>query len=1012
MILFDTVLIDFKNRDLAFMDWLYKQLLILRFPISFWVRFVCAALATPALMSCDTFDFNGENIAPASSFPIVYVKRAVQVLAEPIDPVGYVAGGDLYWRDAASASAEEINLTRSQTGGTGDVSSPEVSYDGSKVVFSMRRPADNSWNIWVMDVSSKQLTQLTFNDAEVFDDLHPHFLVDGRIVFSSSRQIQNRVQQTADSIEPFSYLDPKGRHAASLLHVMNADGSPVNANGDLSKQISFHVGHDRDVAVLSNGKLMFNRWEASGRRNHFPIITMNPDGTGIETLYGAYSKGNSFLSPRELPNGNLIAIHSPVSGSHGGGALIEIDINQFGDLEDRLAFIQPGTVAQKQLSLNSINVDSGVSEYGRFLSPYPVFDNSNRVLVSWSASNKTEVDDLQLTETVNAAVVPVTKMIEGDPSYGVFIMNLDDRSMTPIVTAQSGVIAYDAIAIQARTAPTQIDDAFSGIGGTLITALESTDQGLVHVLSVYDTDYNNLLGPSMLVGSETIPQITAPIGDPRTMVADIAQIKDLSFYYADDRPARFVRVTTSVGVPAGVGQDVVGEAGSVMQKILGYSEVEPDGSVLVKVPADRPIAISVLDANGRAITNHTSWFQVRPGEKLECAGCHSPRRRVALNVFPIAFNTPVVQLGPAMINETMAETRARVADNLDINNPIDLNSDIFFTDIWVTNYVLGQSQAGRPLGPFVLPTPVDADIDIDYAALTTPAPVDGVINFVDHIQPILSNAANAGPNCIDCHNGGQQPDLRSIADTDGILLSYKNLVKGLADLDPVNPIVNLKDGAYLTQRLLPYVMAGGPRDSSRSSFLGEVLFNQELRVARTLGVTNHLVFLNDSERRLIVEWMDIGANYYNTPFIDNNPADGNLDLAEIIGVAPGADFNEFKTTIKPILNNRCASCHKAIGNKSDYNQRIVTTVITNPASSESSAPQFVLTGNDIGDYQAAMSFIEIPGTPATNSLITRPLSTNMVPEPVHPQISDGAGGFVPVLSVTDADYTTIVNWIQ
>ncbi|MCK5335086.1 MAG: hypothetical protein KAQ67_02935, partial [Gammaproteobacteria bacterium] len=120
----------------------------------FDTRLLVLALVAPGLISCDVFDFNGENIAPASSFPIVYVKRPVQALAEPVDPVSFVAGGDLYWRDAASASAEEINQTRSQPAGSGDVSSPEVSYDGTKVVFSMRRPADNSWNIWLLDVSS------------------------------------------------------------------------------------------------------------------------------------------------------------------------------------------------------------------------------------------------------------------------------------------------------------------------------------------------------------------------------------------------------------------------------------------------------------------------------------------------------------------------------------------------------------------------------------------------------------------------------------------------------------------------------------------------------------------------------------------------------------------------------------------------------------------------------------------------------------------------------------------
>lgn len=949
-------------------------------------RYISLLVLLSAIIACDALEFNGANISPAASFPIVYVKRPVSVLTEPVDPVSFAAGGDLYWRDAASASATETNLTSSLTGGKGDVSGPEVSYDGSIVVFSMRRPADTAWNIWTMNVSSKQMTQLT-NDG--FNDSHPHFLVDGRIVFSSDRQSTSRQQLTNNNIEPFSYLDPKGRHAASLLHVMDADGTNI-------RQISFHVGHDTNVTLLNSGKIIFNRWEASGQRSHIPVISMNPDGTEIETLYGAYSKGNSFLQPRQLVNGKMVAIQAPISGAHGGGALVEVDIEQYGDMRDWAVTVLPGSTKtpQKQLSLKTVNIEAGVSEYGRFLSPYPVFDNSNRILVSWSASNKTEITD---------PVTSTTKTVEGNPSYGVYIMDLGSRSMRPVVKGENGKIAYQAIAIQARTPPTQIDDATSDIGGKLDAVLEAADQGVIHVRSIYDTDDNGLLGPSMMVGTEQVSQIPSTANDTRAMVADVAAIKDLTdpnYRTVEDRPARFVRVTTPVAVPEGAGQDLVGEAGSVMQRILGYSEVEPDGSVLFKVPADTPVAISVLDANGRAITNHSSWMQVRPGEILECSGCHSPRKHTALNTFPVTINKLYYQLGASQINETMAETRARTL-NGDRNNPDNLNPDIFYTDLWVTDIVTASAAAGMPIQQ-------GFDIDIDYSLLTTATPTNGVINFVDHIQPVLD------ANCVACHNGGQTPDLQPVADTDGVLLSYKNLVKGVEDPDPVTPtmpLLNLKDGAYLTQRQVPYIRVGGPRDNSRSSYLFEKLYNTELLAPRALtGGTDHTAFLNASELRLMTEWVDSGANYYNNPFAaDNNPANGISDIAEIRNRVTLPDYNEFKSNVFPVLQTRCASCHKSIGNKSDFKKRIVASTLANAVPSENTIPKFILTGNVEGDYRATSAFIEDRATPSQNTLITRSLSTGTAP--VHPQISDGAGGFIPVLLNTDADYTTLINWI-
>jgi hypothetical protein len=62
-----------------------------------------------------------------------------------------------------------------------------------------------------------------------------------------------------------------------------------------------------------------------------------------------------------------------------------------------------------------------------------------------------------------------------------------------------------------------------------------------------------------------------------------------------------------------------------MREIVAYAPVEPDGSVRMKVPANIAFTISLLDANGRRVNNanpHRAWLSVRPGELMECNGCH------------------------------------------------------------------------------------------------------------------------------------------------------------------------------------------------------------------------------------------------------------------------------------------------------------------------------------------------------------------------------------------------------
>ncbi len=78
-------------------------------------------------------------------------------------------------------------------------------------------------------------------------------------------------------------------------------------------------------------------------------------------------------------------------------------------------------------------------------------------------------------------------------------------------------------------------------------------------------------------------------------------------------------------------REAIGETEFEPQQILGYAPVEPDGSFKLQVPADTPLALSILDAKGRALQTHLNWIQVRPGERRTCDGCHSPRRGASLN---------------------------------------------------------------------------------------------------------------------------------------------------------------------------------------------------------------------------------------------------------------------------------------------------------------------------------------------------------------------------------------------
>ena len=98
-------------------------------------------------------------------------------------------------------------------------------------------------------------------------------------------------------------------------------------------------------------------------------------------------------------------------------------------------------------------------------------------------------------------------------------------------------------------------------------------------------------------------------------------------------PVRFVRALRAIAPPSSTMglRSAIGETDFEQQQILGYAHVEPDGSFKLQVPADIPLALQIVDGQGRAFQTHTNWIQVRPGERRTCDGCHSPRRGGALN---------------------------------------------------------------------------------------------------------------------------------------------------------------------------------------------------------------------------------------------------------------------------------------------------------------------------------------------------------------------------------------------
>ena len=93
-----------------------------------------------------------------------------------------------------------------------------------------------------------------------------------------------------------------------------------------------------------------------------------------------------------------------------------------------------------------------------------------------------------------------------------------------------------------------------------------------------------------------------------------------------DRPEQELLVDVTTAQPDDDLLDIDNTAFGVsqangMREIVGYTMIEPDGSVLVKVPANTALQISILDADGKRLPTsprHRNWISLRPGQERHC----------------------------------------------------------------------------------------------------------------------------------------------------------------------------------------------------------------------------------------------------------------------------------------------------------------------------------------------------------------------------------------------------------
>jgi hypothetical protein len=342
----------------------------------------------------------------------------------------YHSGENLYSLTPPRPDGVLKNLTQLSNG---EVQGPEVSYDGTKILFAMRRDRDrDGFHIFEINTDGTGLRQITDGNC---NDVDPCYLPDGRIAFCSDRA---------------GWQEYYHQERSRVLHVMNDDGTGI-------EPITFNPNQDYEPLVLADGRISYSsyrfyaqdgsegplRGEWMGLARIETVLRhCHPDGSADHLLYGSM-RGSFYTPMRPMPFSDQFA------GWHPRGHHVGVSISQQREMPDgSLLCTSPAGLTvvdaarapldcEIPLYPEVVNLAGGEEVYihnyddmnpvGRYTSPHPAGEG-------WAWVSHAPWHDLRPN------------------GYGLWLMNLATRDLEPVFDDPE-MSEVDPVPLQPRPAP-------------------------------------------------------------------------------------------------------------------------------------------------------------------------------------------------------------------------------------------------------------------------------------------------------------------------------------------------------------------------------------------------------------------------------------------------------------------------------------------------------------------------------------------------------------------------------
>ena len=460
-----------------------------------------------------------------------------------------------------------------------------LDFDARRLAFS-NRGKTGMWSVSEIQSDGTGLRQLSPNEA--FPDVDffgPCYLPNGKMLVSSDASYQGLP------------CEGGGRPIANLYLL-----DPANKE---LRQLAFDQDSDAYPTVLKDGRVMYLRWEYSDIPHYFSrrVMTMNPDGTGQVNIYGTNSQfPTTFLFAKQIPD-HPSQIVGVMGGHH--------DVSECG----RLSLLDSGLARNYPFRFRPTSKEWGPEgsvmdlvpdvqppEKSGFLQTIPGF---GKPVVAHVCDGANGVAFRKEIESFTAHPFPLSGkyfLVAMKPTrealWGIYLVDIFDNQT--LLAEVEGEALLEPVPLLAQPRPPIFPDRIQ----------PKNEMADVRISDIYN-------GP----GLQGVPRGT------------IKSIRFFSYHFAYNHRG---------------GHDKVGvQSGWDIKRILGTATVEADGSAFFKIPANTPVSLQPLDAEGRAVQLMRSWLVGMPGEHVSCVGCHEERRSAVPQRRTLVDNRAAEDLKPA-----------------------------------------------------------------------------------------------------------------------------------------------------------------------------------------------------------------------------------------------------------------------------------------------------------------------------------------------------------------------------